>query len=272
MKTTMSGVEKAKNKEAARASGGAGGDVFIEIRGLHKRFGKQEVLKGVDLTVKRGEMLVLIGPSGEGKTVMMKHVIGLLRPDQGSVIVDGVCVTDLKERELAPVRAKVSMLFQNAALFDSMTVAENVAFPLIESGVRDRKEIAQRVSEALEVVDLAEHGDKLPVNLSGGMRKRAGIARAVVGRSQCILYDEPTASLDPQVSDVIDQMMLRMKKRFGVTSLVVTHDMKSVFKIADRVAFFKRGVIHFLGTREELRSCPDEEVQDFIEGRSGVEG
>lgn len=246
------------------------GEAFIQIRDLHKRFGDQEVLRGLNLDVFPGETLVLIGPSGEGKTVMMKHVIGLMRPDKGTVTVAGVRVNELRERELAPVRAKVSMLFQNAALFDSMTVAENIAFPLVEAGVRDKAEIRQRVQEALEVVDLAEHGGKLPVNLSGGMRKRAGIARAIVGRTQCILYDEPTASLDPLVSDVIDQMILRMQKRFHITSLVVTHDMKSVFKIANRVAFFKKGVIHFLGTPEELRHCPDPLVQDFIEGRSGI--
>ena len=250
----------------------ADGQTFIEIRDLHKSFGKQEVLRGVNLTVKRGETLVLIGPSGEGKTVMIKHIIGLLRPDQGTVTVDGICVNDLRERELAPVRQKVGMLFQSAALFDGMTVAENVAFPLMEAGVRDRNEISHRVDEALEIVDLTEHKDKMPANLSGGMRKRAGIARAIIGRSECILYDEPTASLDPQVSDVIDQMILRLQRRIKVTSMVVTHDMKSLFKIANRVAFFKRGVIHFLGTPDELRKCQDPEVQDFIEGRSGVTG
>ena len=200
----------------------------------------------------------------------MKHVIGLMRPDQGEVIVDGTHVEKLTDRQMAPVRKKVSMMFQNAALFDSMTVEQNVAFPLVEAGVRDHNEIRQRVQEVLEVVDLADHGKKLPVNLSGGMRKRAGIARAIVGHSQCILYDEPTASLDPVVSDVIDQMILRLQKRFNVTSLVVTHDMKSMFKIANRIAMLKRGVIHFLGTPDELRHSPDPEVQDFIEGRSGV--
>lgn len=245
-------------------------EIFIEVRGLHKKLGWQHILRGVDLQVYRGETLVIMGPSGEGKTVLMKHVIGLMRPDAGQVIVEGMHVEKLRERELTPIRQKVSMMFQNAALFDSMTVAENVAFPLYESGVRDVKEIKQRVEEALEVVDLAEHGDKLPVNLSGGMRKRAGIARAIVGRSQCILYDEPTASLDPVVSDVIDQMILRLQKRYGVTSLVVTHDMKSLFKIANRVAMLKEGVIHFLGTPEELRNCPDPLVQDFIDGRSGI--
>jgi phospholipid/cholesterol/gamma-HCH transport system ATP-binding protein len=264
-----------KSPAAIEASAPAvkpGAPEFIEIRELKKGFGEQRVLCGVNLTVKQGETLALIGPSGEGKTVMMKHIIGLLRPDEGSVTVDGVNVSELGERELAPVRAKVSMLFQNAALFDSMTVAQNVAFPLVEAKVRDKEEIRRRVKEALEVVDLGEHAGKLPVNLSGGMRKRAGIARAIVARTQCILYDEPTASLDPMVSDVIDQMILRMQKRFKVTSMVVTHDMKSVFKIANRVAFFKRGVIHFLGTPDELRNCQDQEVLDFVEGRSGVTG
>jgi phospholipid/cholesterol/gamma-HCH transport system ATP-binding protein len=243
---------------------------FIELRNVHKKLGWQHILRGVDLKVHRGETLAIIGPSGEGKTVMMKHVIGLMRPDRGEVIVEGVHVEKLTDRQMAPIRKKVSMMFQNAALFDSMTVEENVAFPLVEAGVKDRKEIRDRVQEVLEVVDLAEHGKKLPVNLSGGMRKRAGIARAIVGHSHCILYDEPTASLDPVVSDVIDQMILRLQKRFGVTSLVVTHDMKSMFKIANRIAMLKRGVIHFLGTPEELRNSPDPEVQDFIEGRSGI--
>jgi phospholipid/cholesterol/gamma-HCH transport system ATP-binding protein len=264
----MSNMTQA-SKETAAAPVKAG-QAFIQIRDLHKSFGKQQVLCGLNLDVFHGETLALIGPSGEGKTVMMKHIIGLMRPDKGTVTVDGVRVNELRERELAPVRAKVSMLFQNAALFDSMTVAQNVAFPLVEAGVRDKAEIKRRVEEALEVVDLTEHMTKLPVNLSGGMRKRAGIARAIVARTQCILYDEPTASLDPLVSDVIDQMILRLQKRFQVTSLVVTHDMKTVFKTANRVAFFKRGVIYFLGTAEELRACPDPVVQDFVEGRSGV--
>lgn len=245
-------------------------DPFIEIRDVHKTFGTQHVLRGVNLTVNRGETLLILGPSGEGKTVLMKHVIGLTRPDSGSVIVDGVEVNKLRERELAPVRKRVSMLFQGAALFDSLTVEENVAFPLIEAGVKDRNEINERVHEALEAVDLNKHKRKLPVNLSGGMRKRAGIARAIVGRTQCILYDEPNSGLDPIVADVIDQMILRMQKRYGVTSLVVTHDIRSVPKIANRVAILMQGVVRFLGTPTELNACTDHEVRDFIEGRSGM--
>ena len=245
---------------------------FIQVSGLHKTLGNQQILRGVDLTINKGETLTLIGASGEGKTVLMKHFIGLMRPDEGEVIVDGVRVNDLREREMSSLRKNVGMLFQGGALFDTMTVEGNVAFPLLESGLRDRAEIRKRVHEALEVVELDEHKDKLPVNLSGGMRKRCGIARAVVTRAQCILYDEPNSGLDPIVADVIDQMILRLQKRFKITSVVVTHDMKSVFKIATRVAFLKGGLIHFLGTPDELRKCPDQEVQDFIEGRSGVTG
>jgi len=202
----------------------------------------------------------------------MKHVIGLLRPDSGDIFVAGMHVNKLKEREMAPLRQKVGMLFQGGALFDRMTVEENVAFPLWESGLRDRAEIKRRVLEALEAVDLAEHLHKYPTSLSGGMRKRTGIARAIICRSECILYDEPNSGLDPIGSDIIDQMILRMQKRYGVTSIVVTHDMRSVFKISSRVAMLYRGKIHFLGTPEQLRASSDPVVQDFINGRSDVTG
>lgn len=245
---------------------------FIQIQGLQKKIGAQHILRGVDLTVMRGETMVLIGPSGEGKSVLIKHTIGLLKPDSGKITVDGVDMTHLRERQLAPIRRKVGILFQNAALFDSMNLAQNVAFPLIEAGVRDWKEINRRVREALEVVELDAHMEKMPVNLSGGMKKRAGIARAIITHPQCVLFDEPTAGLDPIVSDVIDQMILRLQRRFGMTSIVVTHDMKSVFKIANRVAMLKGGGIYFCGTPEELRNSPDPEIQNFIEGRSSVTG
>lgn len=243
---------------------------FIRITGLRKSFGAQKILQGVDLTILRGETLVLIGPSGEGKSVLLKHIIGLLHPDAGRVELSGVDLCGLRERELMQVRRRMGYLFQNAALFDSLTVAQNVAFPLREAGVRDRAEIDRRVHEALELVELDEHKDKMPINLSGGMRKRVGIARAIVGRPECVLYDEPTAGLDPIVTDVIDLMIRRMQKRVGVTSIVITHDMSSVFKIADRVAMLKNGVIHFIGTCDELRSSADPEIQNFIAGRSGM--
>lgn len=245
-------------------------DAFIELRGVHKSFGKQEILCGIDLTLRHGETLCIIGPSGEGKTVTMKHIIGLIRPDSGDVYVAGMNVNRLREREMAPIRQKVSMLFQGAALFDRMTVEENVAFPLWESGLRDKKEIKRRVLEALEAVDLAEHLDKYPTSLSGGMRKRTGIARAIICRNECILYDEPNSGLDPIGSDIIDQMILRMQKRYGVTSIIVTHDMRSIFKIANRVAMLYRGKIHFLGTPDELHASTDPIVQNFINGRSDV--
>lgn len=243
---------------------------FIRLEGVKKAFGSQHILRGIDLTIRRGETLVLIGPSGEGKSVLLKHIIGLLSPDAGTVTFEGTELCQLSERQLAASRRRMGYLFQNAALFDSLTVAENVAFPLLEAGVKDKAEIAQRVHDALELVDLDEHKDKMPISLSGGMRKRVGIARAIIGRPECILYDEPTAGLDPIVTDVIDKMILRLQKRFQVTSVVITHDMGSVFKIADRVMMLKGGVIYFEGTADDLRQSSDPQIQDFIAGRSGV--
>lgn len=243
---------------------------FIRITGLKKSFGEQKTLQGVDLTISHGETLVLIGPSGEGKSVLLKHIIGLLHPDAGKVELDGVDLCSLNERQLVKFRRRMGYLFQNAALFDSLTVAQNVAFPLKEAGVTDKAEINQQVHDALELVELEEHKHKMPINLSGGMRKRVGIARAIICRPECVLYDEPTAGLDPIVTDVIDQMIIRLQKRFRVTSIVITHDMGSVFKIADRVAMLKNGVISFLGTPEELRQSPDPDIQNFIAGRSGM--
>lgn len=243
---------------------------FIRITGLKKSFGTQKTLQGVNLTINHGETLVLIGPSGEGKSVLLKHIIGLLHPDEGRVELDGVDLCSLSERQLVSFRRRMGYMFQNAALFASLTVAENVAFPLKEAGIKDKNEINQRVHEALELVELAEHKDKMPVNLSGGMRKRVGIARAIIGKPECILYDEPTAGLDPIVTDVIDQLVLRLQKRFKVTSIVITHDMNSVFKIADRVVMLKNGVVFFEGTPDELRSSSSPDIQNFIAGRSGM--
>jgi phospholipid/cholesterol/gamma-HCH transport system ATP-binding protein len=250
------------------APGSGASEFLIELRGVRKAFGAQEVLRGIDLSLRHGETLCIIGPSGEGKTVLMKHIIGLIQPDSGDVIVGGIRVNGLREREMAPIRRKVSMLFQGAALFDNLTVAENVAFPLWERGLRDRSEIDRRVREALSAVDLTEHSHKYPTNLSGGMRKRTGIARAIIDHSECILYDEPNSGLDPIGSDIIDRMIQRMQRRFGVTSIIVTHDMRSIGKIADRVAMLYRGVLHFLGSPAELERCADPIVQNFIHGRS----
>jgi phospholipid/cholesterol/gamma-HCH transport system ATP-binding protein len=243
---------------------------FIQIRGLQKAFGQQKVLQGINLDIHHGETLVLIGPSGEGKSVLLKHIIGLLQPDAGSIDFEGIPICSLKERQFTSVRRRMGYLFQNGALFDSMTVAQNVAFPLVESTLKNPAEIDQRVHEALDVVELSEHKDKMPINLSGGMRKRVGIARAIVGRPEILLYDEPTAGLDPIVTDVIDHLIKRLQRRYNVTSLVITHDMSSVFKIADRIVMLKDGVVAFTGTPEQLRTSTDPFLQDFIAGRSGM--
>jgi phospholipid/cholesterol/gamma-HCH transport system ATP-binding protein len=245
-------------------------------RHLHKRFGKQEDLCGIDLTLHHGETLCVIGPSGEGKTVMMKHIIGLIQPDSpGMIFVAGMHVNRLKEREMAPVRKKVSMLFQGAALFDRMTVEENVAFPADRTAacVIVAKRSTAACCEALEAVDLAEHLEQYPTSLSGGMRKRTGIARAIICRSECILYDEPNSGLDPIGSDIIDQMILRMQRRFNVTSIIVTHDMRSIFKIANRVAMLYRGKIRFLGTPEScaIHPTPSSRISSTAAPTSPVE-
>ena len=242
---------------------------MIETRDLTKSFGSKQVLRGVSLKVETGETLVVLGRSGCGKSVILKHMIGLLHPDSGEVFVDGEPIADLPERKLGPVRAKVGMLFQSAALFDSMSVEQNLAFPLLEQGIRDFKEIDERIAQALDMVDLAGEQKRMPADLSGGMRKRVGLARTIVGRPRCVLYDEPTTGLDPITTDSINHLIRRLQKRLGVTSIVVTHDMKTAFHCADRVAFLHEGRLHFLGTVDELRASPDAVIQDFIEGRSG---
>jgi phospholipid/cholesterol/gamma-HCH transport system ATP-binding protein len=242
---------------------------MIEVRALTKRFGSRDVLRGVDFTVRSGETLVVIGRSGCGKSVVLKHLIGLLKPDSGRVLVDGEDITGLRERELTSVRRKVGMLFQSAALFDSMSVHGNLAFPLIEQGMRDPGEIDARIAEALEMVDLSGEERKMPADLSGGMRKRVGLARTIVGRPRCILYDEPTTGLDPITSDSINHMIRRLQRRLGVTSIVVTHDMKTAFHCADHVALLNEGRVHFDGTADGLRASKDPVITDFIEGRSG---
>lgn len=241
---------------------------FLQVRDLTKRIGAQEILRGVNLQIATGQTLVIIGRSGGGKSVLLKHLIGLLRPDGGDILIEGENIVCLGERQLGPIRRKVGILFQHGALFDSMSVEENVAFPLRESGLRDVKVIADKVAEALEVVELGGQQRKMPVNLSGGMKKRVALARAVVSRPRCILYDEPTAGLDPVVSDSINLLIRRLQARFGVTSLVVTHDMKSAFDVADQIAYLKLGRIYFEGTSSELQASPDPDIQDFIAGRS----
>jgi phospholipid/cholesterol/gamma-HCH transport system ATP-binding protein len=239
------------------------------LKDIHKRIEAQDILKGINLEVACGETMVVIGRSGGGKSVLIKHIVGLMRPDSGQIYFDGVDITRLGERELAPIRRQVGILFQGGALFDSFTVAQNIAFPLLEAGEKDQKLIKEKVQEALEVVDLAGQEEKMPVNLSGGMKKRVGLARAVITRPSCILYDEPTAGLDPIGTDSIDHLIRRLQKRFSVTSVVITHDMKSAWHIADRISYMHEGKIYFTGTPEEMTRCNDPLIQDFIEGRSG---
>lgn len=242
---------------------------YISIRGLTQRFGDNEVLRGIDLDIYRGETLVILGSSGGGKSVLLKHLPGLLRPVSGTITVDGVEISRLQERELGPVRRQMGVMFQGGALFDSFTVAENVAFPLRESGVKKESELKSRVAEALEIVRLPGEEDKLPSDLSGGMRKRVALARAVVGKPACVLYDEPHAGLDPVTADSIDHLIKDLQKTQGMTNIVVTHEMRSVFRIADRVIFLEKGKVHWAGTPDELRETKDPELRAFIDGDSG---
>jgi len=241
---------------------------MIAVRGLAKKIGRQEILRGIDLTVAKGETLVIIGRSGGGKSVLLKHLIGLMHPDAGEIWIDGENIIGLSERKLAAIRRKVGILFQGGALFDSMTVEENIAFPLREAGERNPKTIGERVGEMLEVIELEGEQKKMPVNLSGGMKKRVGLARSIIRRPSCVLYDEPTAGLDPVVSDSINRLIRRLQERFHVTSIVVTHDMKSAFHVADHIAYLHEGRIYFYGTPQELEISGDPLLQDFLLGRS----
>lgn len=244
------------------------GDLLVEMRGVEKSFGSQKVLKGVDLDVYRGEVLVLLGGSGGGKSVMMKHMNGLLQPDAGTVKVDGKLISDASERELMWVRRQISMMFQNGALFDSLTVGQNIAFPLREAGVKDASELEERVQNALKIVKLPGQEDKMPSDLSGGMRKRVALARAVVENPCCVLYDEPHAGLDPVTGDSIDQLIRHLADESGITNVVITHEIRSVFRIADRVVFMKEGMSYWSGTPEELKASNDPILVNFIEGRA----
>ena len=244
------------------------GDNFLKMRGIKKSFGDQVVLRGVDLDVRRGEVLVLLGGSGGGKSVLMKHMVGLLQPDEGTVTLEGKVISDLSERELSWARKKISIMFQGGALVDSMTVAENIAFPMQEAGVRDRDELFRRVSEALKIVHLEGQEDKMPAALSGGMRKRVALARAVVEEPCCVLYDEPHAGLDPVTGDSIDRLIRGLAKEHGITNVVITHEMRSAFRIADRLVFMKDGLIYWEGTPDELKASKDSVLVNFVEGRS----
>ena len=241
---------------------------MIEIRGLRKRLGGKQVLDGVDLDVQTGQTVVVLGPSGTGKSVLLKHVLGLMQADAGSILVDGEEIVGRRERELNPIRRRFGMLFQGSALFDSMTVGENVGLALREHTDLPDEEIDKQVRERLEWVGLTDAEPLKPASLAGGMRKRVGLARAIVMDPQFILYDEPTTGLDPIVADVIDRLIRDLQRRMGVTSVVVTHDLNSAFKVADRLAMLLGGRIVWTGTPAELRATRDPIMRQFMEGTS----
>jgi phospholipid/cholesterol/gamma-HCH transport system ATP-binding protein len=240
---------------------------MIELRKVHKRFGTQVVLDGVDFDVREGETVALLGPSGTGKSVLLKHIIGLIRPDSGTIVVDDKEVGRLKRHELAAMRSRIGYVFQNGALFDSMNVLENVRLGITdEEKFRDLEYAEQRVRECLRLVNLApETMTKYPAELSGGMRKRVGIARAIAGSPKYLLYDEPTSGLDPVNADVIDSLVKRLDNELGVTSVMVTHDVRGAFRVADRLALLTGGKIVQQGTQEEFLASRNPKVQEFLE-------
>jgi phospholipid/cholesterol/gamma-HCH transport system ATP-binding protein len=239
----------------------------IEFQDLHKTFGEKPVLNGLSLKIADAETLVIIGYSGTGKSVALKHIVGLLHPDAGDVIVDGNAVSTLDRDGLTTLREGIGYVFQFAALFDSMTVAENLTLGLRRRRGLSAEEIDDRVREALAVVDLSGTEERLPAELSGGMRKRVGIARAIALRPRYILYDEPTTGLDPVTSAVIDRLMVRTREHLGVTGVVVTHDMRSAYTVGDRIAMLYEGRIRQVGTVAEIQETEDPVVRQFIEGR-----
>lgn len=239
---------------------------LIKVRDLHQYFGENHVLRGVDLDIHPGETLCLLGTSGGGKSVLVKHMVGLMQPHSGTVEIDGTDISTMNERELAPIRKKLGIMFQSGALFDSMTVAENIAFPLVEEGLKDTEKIARRVSETLEIVRLAGQENKMPSDLSGGMRKRVALARAIINRPSCVCYDEPHAGLDPITADTIDKLIKKLQNDHSITNIVITHELRSIFRIADRIIFMKDGQIYWQGTPKEMQTNKDQVITHFLSG------
>jgi len=243
---------------------------MIEIKDVHKSFGAQHVLRGINLTIPSGKITVIVGPSGTGKTVLLRHIIGLIRPDRGRVTVDGVDISRLSGHDLNEFRRRFGMLFQNAALFDSLTVAENVAFPLVES-YRGRRlpDVGRIVDEKLGLVGLVGIGGKLPSELSGGMRKRVGLARAIVLEPSIILYDEPTTGLDPIMTVAIDNLILSMQQKLSITSVVISHDIDSAFRVADQIAMIHEGRIVECLPPAEFGRSKNPDVRAFLDAGNG---
>ena len=241
---------------------------FISLKNVYKSFGDKQVLRGMSIDVERGESVVIVGGSGTGKSVTIKHMIGLLRPDSGEVIIDGIDIAELDDREINEVRRRFGMAFQEGALFDSMSVFENIAFPLRRHTKMSEDEIRARVAECLDLVHLPNVEQKRPSELSGGMRRRVGFARAISMKPEILLFDEPTTGLDPVISDVVADLIVEMDETLNTTTVTITHDMKVAFKIADRVAMLHKGSIIEQGTPEEFQRSKNAGVQQFIEGRA----
>lgn len=239
---------------------------MIELIDIHKSFGANHVLKGVNLKINKGESVVVIGGSGSGKSVLLKHIIGLLRPDKGTVMVDGFELSRLDEKDLNEVRKKFGMLFQSSALFDSMKVWENVGFGLRRHTRLTQSEIKEIAVQKLKMVGLVGVEDVMPSELSGGMRKRVGLARAIAMEPEILLYDEPTTGLDPIMADAINDLIIEMREKLNVTSIAITHDMKSSYKIADRIAMLYNGVIMGMGSSDDIKNTSDPVIKQFITG------
>lgn len=243
---------------------------MIEVSKVRKSFGDQVVLRSISFSMEAGESVAIIGRSGTGKSVLIKHLVGLLSPDEGAVRVEGQDLVGMSERQMLSVRQKFGMLFQGAALFDSMNVHENIAFPLRRSGVTDGAEINRRVESVLGLVELPGVGGKMPSELSGGMQKRVGLARAIVHRPQIILYDEPTTGLDPVVADSIDQLMMRVRDQYSVTSIVITHDMRCARRMGRRIIYLREGQVYLDAPAEEVFNSEDPQVSRFIRGEADL--
>lgn len=239
---------------------------MIVIENLKKHLDGKWVLDGVDLTIESGETIVIIGQSGCGKSVLLKHIVGLMQADEGRVIIDNNDIAKMNRRSLNELRLRIGVLFQGSALFDSITVGENVGFPLLEQKRMKLKDVIPIVHDKLELVGLEDVANKMPAELSGGMKKRVGLARAIATDPDIVLYDEPTTGLDPIMADVINDLILELKHKIRMTSVVVTHDMKSAYKVADRIAMLFGGKIIFVGTPDELKRSRNPVIQQFIEG------
>lgn len=243
-------------------------EIMIEMKNVHKTFGKRKILRGMNFSVKRGETMVILGPSGTGKSVTLKHITGLVTPDEGDCLIKGESISYSKPKDKERLRSCMGVLFQSGALINWLTVYENVALPLREHKLANEEEIHRIVMEKLKWLDLVHAKDNLPSDISGGMKKRAGIARALTTNPEILLYDEPTSGLDPVMSNVFNELILRLQKELKVTSVVVTHDMQSAYMIADRITFIYEGEAIFCGTPEELRNSNNGIIQQFIHGRT----